>query len=97
MVLLTNPGKVVAMSAHGGSILWTYFDPQEKAVNVLIDQNGVISVISENAITYLNPSTGTQVNRENLQQSMGIKADFLIVNTQNGDIQDQVVVSIPRD
>jgi len=28
---------------------------------------------------------------------MGIKADFLIVNTQNGDIQDQVVVSIPRD
>jgi hypothetical protein len=37
MVLLTNPGKVVAMSAHGGSILWTYFDPQEKAVNVLID------------------------------------------------------------
>jgi len=59
MLLLTTPGKVVAMSAQGGTILWTYFDPQEKAVNVLIDSSGDISVISENAITYLNPITGT--------------------------------------
>jgi len=64
---------------------------------VLIDSNGNISVISENAITYLNPATGVQINRDNLQQSMGVKADFLVVNTQNGDTVDQVIVSIPRD
>jgi hypothetical protein len=27
LILLTNPGKVVAMSSQGGGILWTYFDP----------------------------------------------------------------------
>ena len=55
---------------------------------MLIDSNGNISVISENAITYLNPATGVQINRDNLQQSMGVKADFLVVNTQNGDTVD---------
>jgi len=64
----------------------------------LIDSNGDISVISENAITYLCPYTGVQFNREVLQQSMGVKADFMVVNTEVTDTKtDNVIVSIPRD
>jgi hypothetical protein len=58
--LLTKPGKIVAISSADGSIKWTYFDPKEKALNVLIEQTGGqdahidIIVVSENAVCYID-------------------------------------------
>jgi len=64
-ITLTKPGKVVALSSKDGSIQWTYFDPSDKAVNVLVESTGGfdsivdIIVVSGNALTYLDPITGT--------------------------------------
>lgn len=109
LVLLTHPGKVVAMSAQDGGIMWTYFDPQEKALNVLVEHKGSfddivdIVVISENALSYLNPFTGVMRTRVALERNLGSTSDFILVNTSQTDKRDsnitnddQVLVSIPR-
>jgi hypothetical protein len=107
LVLLTKPGKIVAISSADGSIKWTYFDPQEKAVNVLIEQtDGVdahldIIVVSENFLTYIDPWTGAQRKRESLVNKNGQSDSFILVGTEVETaietVSTQAVLSVPKD
>ena len=96
LVLLTKPGKVVAVSANDGSIQWTYFDPKEKATNVIIEQNSGfdahvdIIVVSENYLTFLNPWTGIMRQREALEDNCGSSDQFILVNTQEDTAAETV-------
>jgi len=80
-ITLTAPGKVVALSSLDGSIQWTYFDPAEKAVNVLVEKTGEnvdVIVVSGNALTYLDPVTGS-IREQIHHDKIGAENDFMLV------------------
>lgn len=95
------------MSSADGSIKWTYFDPQEKAVNVLIEKtDGAdahldIIVVSENFLTYIDPWTGAQRKRESLENKNGKSDSFILVSTEvetaTETVSTQAVLSVPKD
>ena len=65
LVLLTKPGKVVAMSTQTGNIMWSYFDPNAKIQRVFVEQeaghDGRLDIIcvTDSNLVFLNPITGS--------------------------------------
>jgi len=102
-ILLTEPGKIVALSSMDGSVLWTYFDPQEKGLNVLVEATGGfdnivdVIVVSGGALTYLDPLTGA-IRQRHLHNGIGLENDFMLVNSvPQGKATGQVLMAVPRN
>lgn len=64
MLLLTEPGKLFALSSLDGSQKWSYFNPEEHIYKVFVEQHAGsdqilnIIVITERFEIHLNPLTG---------------------------------------
>lgn len=66
LILLTEPGKVFAISSFDGTVKWQFYIPQEKVVKVFVqhqeDGNARIVVITCTSEIYLDPVTGNRIS-----------------------------------
>lgn len=65
MILLTEPGKIFALSSSDGQVKWQFYNPQEHIIKVFVQTNdgkAEIVIITVNSELRLDPKTGERVS-----------------------------------
>lgn len=65
MILLTEPGKIFALSTSDGQVKWQFYNPHEHIIKVFVQTNdgkAEIVIITVNNELRLDPKTGDRIS-----------------------------------
>lgn len=95
LILLTEPGKVFALSSFDGQVKWQFYVPQEKILKLFIQQtNGKeeVVLITPKAELRLDPSDGRRISMY-LHKLDASEFNFMQIRV---NMMQQAILAVPK-